>query len=155
MPTDAQNAVVSALMQSVVVSLPLWIAVLRYIAKIGITEEDIDASDGRDIHKYKLEIYNRFQKRRGMAIGFILSVLLLIVLAGVLTIVYLQQVGTIQIVGSGSIDLITSKQSLGYALLVMLVIMPVQFTCLIIYAAYLQSKADTFRKSVKTHKNQR
>ena len=148
MPTGTQNAVVGALMQSIVVALPLWIAVLRYVTKIGITQEDVINEEDDELYHFTLEIYSKFQRHRGIAIGFVAAVLSFIVLAGLLTIAYLSQTGTIEAAGLASINPFPPKKTLGYALTIMLAIMPVQFTLLLIYASILQTRANSFRHSV-------
>lgn len=131
MPTATENAIIAAVLQSIVIALPLWIAVMRYVSSIGPEpgENEIKTVSNTDPDR-RIDSWVTYDRYRSAVQFYVFFAILSVLGAGLALISYLAQTGVI----SGPLPALHLESALGWSVYIMAVLNPFLFVVILVAA---------------------
>lgn len=131
MPTATENAIIAAVLQSIVIALPLWIAVMRYVSGIGPEpgENEIKAVSSVEPDR-RIDQWKNYDRYRRAVRFYVFFAILSVLAAGLALLSYLTQTGVI----SGPLPAIPLESPLGWSVYIMVVLTPFLFIVILLSA---------------------
>lgn len=131
MPTATENAIIAAVLQSIVIALPLWIAVMRYVSSIGPEpgENEIKAVSNVEPDR-RIDQWVTYDQYRSAVQSYVFFAILSVLGAGLALVSHLAQSGVI----FSPLPLLPLESALGWSVYIMAVLNPFLFVVVLVAA---------------------